>query len=305
VTDSGDQLRTGGRATDIDRRVRNAEMVDRIEALDVDYPLRFAVAGDSGAWSDATAEGIFSELVRQVAATEPAFFVNLGDFAGPGTPERHARYLELVGALPVPNICVVGNHDLDDLRGRDTWERVHGPMNFEFACGHTRFVAIHAVTRIGRHDRREPADAIVGPDRADLDYLDAAFAAADEPNRVVLMHMPPDHGGRFAPHENWGFGRYEDDFHELLRTHGVKLVCCAHGLAFDQHLHDGVRFVMSGGGGSGLCSHLRGVCIEGEGAPEDRGALFHFVEIQIAADGTVSGRVVQAFDDPARSRITF
>ena len=49
-------------------------------------------------------------------------------------------------------------------------------------------------------------------------------------------------------------------------------------------------------GGSAICSHLRGVCSPGEGAPEDRGALFHAVEITIAADGAVSGRVLQAFD---------
>jgi hypothetical protein len=83
-------------------------------------------------------------------------------------------------------------------------------------------------------------------------------------------------------------------------------VCCAHGLAFDTHVHDGVRFVMSGGGGTGLCSHFRGVCTEGEGQPEDRGALFHAVEIAISEWGVVSGRVIQAFErDAAISRLRF
>jgi hypothetical protein len=83
---------------------------------------------------------------------------------------------------------------------------------------------------------------------------------------------------------------------ELLHDHRVKLVCCAHGLAFDHHVHDGIRFVMSGGGGSGLCSHRRGICTEGPGRPEQRGALFHVVEITVAASGAISGRVLQAFD---------
>jgi hypothetical protein len=119
------------------------------------------------------------------------------------------------------------------------------------------------------------------------------------------MHMPPRLDGHYAPHANWGFDQHEPEFLDILRRHRVKLVCCAHGLAFDEHVHQGVRFVMSGGGGSGLCSHRRGICTEGSGRPEDRGALFHFVEITIADEGTVAGQVVQAFADAATHRITF
>jgi hypothetical protein len=84
----------------------------------------------------------------------------------------------------------------------------------------------------------------------------------------------------------------------------VQLVCCAHGLAFDTCLHEGVRFVMSGGGGTGLCSHLRGICTPGEGRPEDRGALFHAVELTVPAEGAITGRVMQAFA-PEPGRIAF
>jgi hypothetical protein len=86
----------------------------------------------------------------------------------------------------------------------------------------------------------------------------------------------------------------------------VGLVCCAHGLAFDHHVHDGIRFVMSGGAGTGLCSDFRGICAEGEGHPADRGNLFHAVQIEVAEDGAVSVRVLQAFEpDPTRARLRF
>ena len=110
------------------------------------------------------------------------------------------------------------------------------------------------------------------------------------------MHAPPHFDGRYAPHPEWGFNVREDDFLRLVRRHGVKLVCCAHALFFDHHVHDGTHFVVSGGGGTALCSHFRGVCAEGEQRPEDRGALFHAVELTITAAGDVSGRVLQAFD---------
>ena len=92
---------------------------------------------------------------------------------------------------------------------------------------------------------------------------------------------------------------------EIVRRGGVRLVCCAHGLAFDQHVRDGIRFVMSGGGGTGLCSHMRGICTEGDGRPEDRGALFHAAMLEVAETGETSGRVLQAFAPPGEARFRF
>jgi hypothetical protein len=279
---------------------RNLRMAERIERTPVAYPFRFVVAGDSGAWPDPTAEAIFARLVAQTGALDPPalFFANLGDFAGPGTIERHEHYLGVVERLSVPDVCIVGNHDLDDASGPEAWARVHGPMNFDFAYGQTRFVAIHAepgipgVVEVPGADTPEGTE---GPREDDLAFLEQRLSAAAEPHRVVLMHMPPYLDGHLAPHPEWGFKRRESEFLEILRAHDVALVCCAHGLAFDDHVHDGVRFIMSGGGGTGLCSHFRGVCTEGFGHPEDRGALFHAVEITISESGAVSRRVLQAF----------
>ena len=90
-----------------------------------------------------------------------------------------------------------------------------------------------------------------------------------------------------------------------MERHAVRLVCCAHALLFDHHVRRGTHFVVSGGGGTALCSHFRGVCAAGVGRPEDRGALFHAVQITVAADGAVSGRVLQAFAPDGQARIKF
>jgi 3',5'-cyclic AMP phosphodiesterase CpdA len=269
---------------------RNLLMAERIATAPVRYPFSFVVAGDSGAWPDPTADAIFSQLLAQTARRRPLFFANLGDFAGPGTRERHEHYLRLVADLPVPNVCLVGNHDLDDPGSRHAWTDIHGPTSFQFAHGHTRFVAIEAA-------RGEAADGTCGPDEATLGFLAESLEAASEPHRVVLMHIPPSFDGRYAPHPEWGFDVREREFLDLVRRHDVELVCSAHALLFDHHVHDGTHFVVSGGGGTAICSHLRGVCAPGEGRPEDRGALFHAVEITIAEDGAISGRVLQAFGD--------
>ena len=278
---------------------RNVDMAERVAATPVRYPFSFAFAGDSGAWADPTADGIFGQLVRQVEALDPppVFFANVGDFAGPGTVERHEHYLRLVDPLRIPNLCVAGNHDRDDAVGTEVWERVHGPMNYEFAYGHTHFVAIDGVG--GAEKPWGPSDEV-------LAFLDRSLGGAEAPHRVVLTHMPPHLGGHYAPHPEWGFERGEGEFLEILKRHGVRLVCCAHGLGFDHHVHDGIRFVMSGGGGTGLCSDFNGICTEGPGHPEDRGSLFHAVHVTIAEDGSIRGRVIQAFEpDPGRARIAF
>ena len=268
---------------------RNLLMAERIGGSPVRYPFSFVIAGDSGAWPDPTADAIFAQLLEQAARLRPVFFANLGDFAGPGTRERHEHYLRLVEALPVPDVCIVGNHDLDDPGAPEAWAEIHGPANFQFAYGHTRFVAIDAAPG-------ETPEGTAGPDADALAFLADSLEAASEPHRVVLMHPPPHFGGRYAPHPEWGFAIREREFLDLVRRHDVGLVCCAHALLFDHHVHEGTRFVVSGGGGSAICSHLRGVCSPGDGHPEDRGALFHAVEITVAEDGAISGRVLQAFD---------
>src|SRR5436190_3824202 len=201
-------------------------MVERIGQAPVRYPLRFVLAGDSGAWAVPTAEAVFRELVRQVSELDPSplFFANLGDFAGSGTPQRHRDYLRVVERLAVPNICVIGNHDLDDPAGRDTFERVHGPVNFDFGHGHTRFVVLHAQPGIdGAIDvpGTGTCEGTEGPREEDLAFLGSALAGAVERHRVVLMHMPPYSDGHYEPHPDWGFKRREPEFRALLRRHNV------------------------------------------------------------------------------------
>jgi hypothetical protein len=272
--------------------MRNTRMAQRIEATPARYPFSFVFAGDSGAWPDPAADAIFSQLLRQTAEREPVFFANLGDLAGPGTEDRHRHYLGLAAPLRMPNVCLIGNHDLEDPGAAEAWTAIHGPRNFHFAYGDVRFVAIDGASgQAGELGDTTPPDT-AGPSAEALRFLDETLAAAEEPHRVVLLHAPPHLGGHYAPQPECGFRQGEAEFLDILRRHGVKLVCCAHGLGFDHTVHDGIRFVMSGGGGAALYLSYR------EAATSERGALFHAVAITLAEDGAVSGEVFQAFAPP-------
>src|SRR3954451_15495879 len=153
-------------------------MAERIAGTPVRYPFSFVVAGDSGAWPDPTAEAIYAQLLSQTAELEPVFFANLGDFAGPGTRERHEEYLRRVEGLPVPDLCVIGNHDLDDPSGPDAWAVIHGPRNFDFAYGHTRFIALDAAPgEVGEVEIDTSGD-YAGPGEAALAHLAERLAVA-------------------------------------------------------------------------------------------------------------------------------
>ena len=274
-----------------DHAARNVHMAERISSAPVRYPFSFVIAGDSGAWPDPTADAIFAQLLRQTAGLRPApvFFANLGDFAGPGTTERHEHYLGLVAPLSLPNVCLIGNHDLEGPGAAEAWTAVHGPRNFHFAYGNTRFVAIDGASgQAGERGDTTPSDT-AGPSVEALSFLDATLATTSEPHRVVLMHAPPHLDGHYAPQAECGFRQGEPEFLDIVRRHGVKLICCAHGLGFDHHVRDGVRFVMSGGGGAALYLSYR------EAASADRGAVFHAVEITLTEAGAVRGRAFQAF----------
>ena len=189
----------------------------------------------------------------------------------------------------MPNVCLIGNHDLEDPRGSEAWAAVHGPRNFHFGYGTTRFVAIDGASgQAGELGDTTPADT-AGPGVEALAFLDDTLAAASEPHRVVLLHAPPHLDGHYAPQPECGFRQGEPEFLDILRRHEVELVCCAHGLGFDHHVRDGVRFVMSGGGGAALYLSYRNA------RSRDRGALFHAVEITVTEAGAVRGRVLQAF----------
>ena len=266
---------------------RNGKMIGQIESTPVEYPFRFIIAGDSGASLEPPnplADTIFSEMLDQMQRIKPApiFFVHLGDFAGPGTIERHDHYLQMADRLAFPNICVIGNHEHDDPVGLKNFQKIHGSTNFSFAYGHTRFVAI-------RTHKQQPR----GPRVNDLIFLEESLQDDDHPNKIVFMHAPPYLDDHYEPHGDWGFSTGRSEFLTIVKKHNVKLVCCAHFLAYDYHVHNGTSYVVSGCGGWGLCSHF-GVCSP-KAKPPNRGAFYHFVEVTVQHSGAINGRIIKAF----------
>ena len=133
-------------------------------------------------------------------------------------------------------------------------------------------------------------------------FLENCLREDDHPVRVVMMHMPPNLDGHYAPRSgtNWGFRALEPQFLSILKEWKASLVCCSHIIGYDHYVYNAIPFLLSGAGGYILDSVFGGFHREGYavsmGVPPHRGSFFHFVEITIQESGSVSGRLYKAFE---------
>jgi hypothetical protein len=265
---------------------RNADMVTRIEAAPVRYPFRFTFVGDSGAKLGPESNARFSALLDQMLGLDPppAFFVAVGDFAGPGDRASHLRYLDMVERLPFPNLVVMGNHDRDDPAGWELFPDIHGGLDYQFAYGNTRFICINSHSCNGGR----PGSRVDGPRDEDLAYLEKSLREDDHPVRIVMLHQPPDLAGHFAPPLDPGFRHLEREFLRVVKAYRVSLVCAAHIVLYDYTEHEGIPYIVSAGGGWGLYPEFGKPVDEN---PPYRGSFYGFTEVTVQESGALSWRV--------------
>lgn len=268
----------------------NRRMIRRVEATPVTYPFTFTIAGDCGFQPNPAGDVFVARALKYMEqlAPKPLLFVSLGDFAGPGTAQRHQQYRALLQGLSSPSVCVMGNHELDDETGEANFRDIIGPSNFSFAYGNTLFVAIRSFERgPGTH----------GPEAADLAFLEQCLKeqAARYPVRIVLMHMPPNLNGHYAPHsgEIWAFKHLESRFLQIVKTHRVTMLCTAHITGYDRYAHEGMTVLVSGAGGGAVGTPYARIFPD---QPPSRAGFEHFVELAVQESGAISGRVFRITD---------
>jgi hypothetical protein len=157
-----------------------------------------------------------------------------------GTPEQHDFVRAELGELdlPYPVLWVPGNHDVDpEGFSVEDFERSYGPSNFWFGYQDCLFLFLRALPGPGQSDDG-------------LGFAQRVLAAERHRHRraFVFMHVPPplDPEIYAKPFER------APDLVRLFERFGVDYV-----FAGDHHGHarverQGVRYVVSGGGGARL-----------------------------------------------------
>jgi hypothetical protein len=251
-------------------RVGIAAQLARLGASAPAERFTFGVIGDAEPgrfpWERIFSPGhaVFAAEMASLQGAAPDFIFQLGDFVSEGTAAFYRDHVAWMDASSrVPLLRCVGNHDRSRPNGdadKNLYDATFGPRDYFFDRGGWRFISL------------DSSDRKVTP--AQLAWLKTAL---DAPGRkVIFTHVPPAYLKKLKPLAEVGaletdsadydaftqksggihdfFTNYFDDgaaaFDDLVSSGGVAAVYMGHIHAFWAADHRGVRYVISGGGGS-------------------------------------------------------
>jgi 3',5'-cyclic AMP phosphodiesterase CpdA len=219
----------------------------------------FAVLGDTR--SDI---GAARRVLGRAAEEKPAFILHTGDLVRRGTVEEYpAHHLVLVkGVAPTPLVPVPGNHEAGPNQDFPPFKALYGDVRFSFDYGGGRFVGVNNSDQ-GRLDDD------------DLAFLRQELARPGAAHKFVLMHIPPDYLQKGAGAEDGrGFKGNAAALRALMTEMKVDTVFVGHVHGYATEAIDGVRYVITGGGGAPLTKSLG-----------EEGNVRNFILVRVTAQG--------------------
>ncbi|MGK7392074.1 MAG: metallophosphoesterase family protein [Candidatus Cyclobacteriaceae bacterium M2_1C_046] len=186
----------------------NAKNIKLIKEEATGDTVRFALFGDTQRFYEET-----NEFVQKVnSMPEIDFAVLAGDITDFGLNTEYKWINEIISALNMPYVTVIGNHDLV-ANGQKIYEKMYGPLNFSFDLPGHKFIALNTNSREFGFNGRVP----------DLDWLERKLDSNPENKKIIVVsHIPP----------------YSVDFDENLEEdYASKLARNGHVLA-SLHAHD-------------------------------------------------------------------
>jgi acid phosphatase type 7 len=238
-----------------------------VTAPDDARPFSFLLYGDNR--SDERSHAV---VVRAMLAVPSDFLVHTGDMVAEGNDDTDWASFFRIEAPLLRDRCVfacVGNHEMvggNALRYlrylQPPTQDGPRPLFYSMRWGNSRFFFLNAF-----------AGWSGGPDRA---WLDGELSRADaEPglaHRFVVMHHAPYSSG---PHgKNKEFLRA--NLQNALKEHHVTMVLAGHDHLYERGELDGLRYVISGGGGAPLYRPRAPLA-----ATQAVEASHHFVEVRV------------------------
>lgn len=213
--------------------------------------------------------GMFMQVLEAADAEGAHLISQGGDYTSRGTERFFVKFFRLLEPakrwLRTPLVFMPGNHDGEHPNGVSQF-RLHskysGLGDQVLDRGDWRIVFLHT------------GNQRLGP--AQLRWLDEQL---DTPrHKLVLTHVPPAYvaqSGRWGPIGRLaGFRQGAEEFKSILEKRGVKGVVFGHVHGYDVIEIGGVRYTLSGGGGSALF-------------PGPKQRFYHYVVFDLKPDGTI------------------
>ena len=191
--------------------------------------LDFAAYGDCRDGHD-----VHRSICTSILATGAKFVVSTGDLVGsPDFEQDWVKFREITRELraKVGYYAAPGNHDVSDRR----------PFEMEFGLEKTYFEK-----RIGDVHLFLLDSNSYFSDAEQLQWLEERAKASDARHKFAAFHHPP------FLFETWGDSTIRDRIHPLLLRLKFCAVFCGHHHSFYTTTRDGLRYVVTAGGGAPL-----------------------------------------------------
>jgi hypothetical protein len=204
-------------------------------------------------------------MLDSIRRARPMFVVNTGDivYGREGTGERTLRgmwsaYRRALDVLPMPVYHAPGNHDIFDATSGRVWDELVGERHYAVDTLGIRLIVLDSETEPGR----------VGDEQ--FSWLRERLATLGGRTAFVVVHRP------LFPvdaHIGTSLDRHPSDrdrLHALFVEHrdSIGAVFLGHEHQYHDETRDGVRYVVTGGGGAPLY------------VPPELGGFYHFVEVR-------------------------
>lgn len=188
--------------------------------------------------------GIFERQLQAIQTQKIDFSIQLGDMVSRGIERNYLRFFRALARakLRKPYLTVIGNHDRVNPHGHSSaklYTSCFGKTNYYFDRGCVRYVVVDTSNHyLTAHQ---------------LKWLDLVLQTPLK--KLVFTHIPPgnlkctDFIGRRGL---GGFSVGAVEFTKLMSRHHVERVYMGHVHGFCVQDFHGVRYILSGGGGSPL-----------------------------------------------------
>jgi len=270
-------------ATPYSYRVDSARVPSAVGLIhtetDAASPYRFVIFGDTRSNHDD-----HRSVVDRIIVEAPAFMLHTGDLVSDGTSEGDwATFFDVEEGLvrDVTLYPTLGNHEADGAR----YLELFAPPD-DLAPGTENYYAFTFATTAVLMLDLYLSD--FGPGSAQYTWLeDTLQAFVQDPSihlRLVALHHGPYDSGSHG--SNLGV---RDDLTPLFETYGVDAVFSGHDHMYERSTVNGIKYVVTGGGGAPLYS------VPGDWWTEESESVLHYVVLDV--EGPRAEVVVKRLDD--------
>lgn len=259
------------------RHYRTRRQLERLEEKErgPGEPFEFAVIGDAEPGRISLHRRMlnrpsvaFQTQLSRIASMPLDFVIQLGDFVTRATARNFLTFFRTLSAsgLTQPFLTVIGNHDRHKPRGQahsNLYRSIFGATNYTFDRGGARFIFLDNSGHRLTYWQLLWLDKVLKPEK----------------RKLVFLHIPPITPETIAA-TSWllrfsGFRKGAEDFIRIVTERKVDRVYMGHVHGLGVAELNGVRYVLSGGGGSPLWPGLSAWLMR----------IHHFITVRVSPEG--------------------